>query len=204
MSGITGQQQAAAFSVLTHLLSSSDAALWANRRDPFTMQEFCDRHYGRMSGVVEGATRDVVHKTLLTAGWRFDGAHYIRAEPTDPANDHLQTHDEDSEILERPVAAFHLIDDRPTTAFTILHDAADAIANRAASRDVESERSMARCVASFNAMTGHQLTEVDGWLFMVFLKSSRARAGAYNPDDYLDATAYFGLAGEAAHIEAQP
>ena len=86
----------------------------------------------------------------------------------------------------------------------ILRHAADHIAQRAASRDLpQGERSMARAVASFNALTGHALTERDGWLFMVVLKASRATAGAHNPDDYQDMAAYAALAGECADAEAK-
>lgn len=57
---------------------------------------------------------------------------------------------------------------------------------------------MKRAVDAFNALTGHKLTEREGWLFMVALKAARATAGAHNPDDYEDGAAYFALAGEAA------
>lgn len=81
----------------------------------------------------------------------------------------------------------------------ILTRAAQHIADRAASRDQpQGERSMARAVGAFNALTGHTLSERDGWLFMVALKAARATAGAHNPDDYEDGAAYFALAGESA------
>ena len=84
-------------------------------------------------------------------------------------------------------------------AAEILDAARGHIADRAASRDCPGgERSMSRAVAAFNALTGHALTERDGWLFMVALKAARATAGAHNPDDYEDGAAYFALAGEAA------
>lgn len=62
----------------------------------------------------------------------------------------------------------------------------------------DGERSMARCVAAFNAMTGHKLDEEDGWLFMVYLKHSRMRAGQFRQDDYEDAVAYEALMAESA------
>ena len=79
----------------------------------------------------------------------------------------------------------------------ILLAASEAIGDRAASRDTEAERSMARCVAAYNALTGHELTELDGWIFMAVLKLSRSRAGRHHLDDYIDGAAYFALAGEA-------
>ena len=84
--------------------------------------------------------------------------------------------------------------------------AAELMDERAASRDQADtgERSMARCVYAFNAMTGHNLTEEDGWLFMVYLKHARMRGGSYNRDDYEDAVAYEALAAEAAEKAQDP
>jgi len=94
--------------------------------------------------------------------------------------------------LEQPASA------QSPSAVSILQEAARAIHDRAAARDVQAERSMSRTVAAFNALTGHTLTERDGWLFMVALKAARATAGAHNADDYTDGSAYFALAGECA------
>ncbi|AIX12406.1 hypothetical protein CPT_Pollock47 [Escherichia phage Pollock] len=80
----------------------------------------------------------------------------------------------------------------------ILQEASRCIAARAHERDKESERSMSRCVAAFNAMYDLNLTEEQGWMFMVFLKAARASGGAFKLDDYVDGSAYFALAGEAA------
>jgi hypothetical protein len=84
------------------------------------------------------------------------------------------------------------------SAPAILQEAARCIGNRASERDQESERSMARTVTSFNAMYDLNLTEEQGWMFMVFLKAARASGGAFKLDDYVDGSAYFALAGEAA------
>jgi len=79
----------------------------------------------------------------------------------------------------------------------ILQAAATLLEQRGALRDSErGERSMARCVAAFNAMTGLGLTERDGWYFMCCLKQSRSRAGGYHADDLLDAVAYAALEAE--------
>lgn len=83
-------------------------------------------------------------------------------------------------------------------AVEILTEAAETIGNRAAERDTPQERSMRRTVEAFNALTGHELTEVQGWLFMAVLKAARASAGAHRRDDYVDGSAYFALAGECA------
>lgn len=92
----------------------------------------------------------------------------------------------------------------PPGAPTILLLAAAHIGARAATRDLpQGERSMARTVAAFNALTGHTLSERDGWMFMAQLKAARALAGAHNPDDYQDGAAYFALAGESADNAAK-
>ena len=80
----------------------------------------------------------------------------------------------------------------------ILQEAKRCIGDRASERDQESERSMARTVAAFNAMYNLNLTEEQGWMFMVFLKAARASGGSFKLDDYVDGAAYFALAGESA------
>ena len=85
------------------------------------------------------------------------------------------------------------------SASEILRAAAATIDQRGVERDQPGgERSMSRTVAAFNALTGHQLSERDGWLFMVALKAARATATPTGrPDDYLDGAAYFALAAES-------
>lgn len=71
--------------------------------------------------------------------------------------------------------------------------------DRAVQRDSEAgERSMARAVTAFNAQEGTNLTEAQGWRFMIQLKYARAVNGVFVADDYEDMAAYAGLAGEAA------
>lgn len=76
--------------------------------------------------------------------------------------------------------------------------------DRAVQRDSEAgERSMARAVAAFNAQEGTNLTEAQGWRFMIQLKYARAVNGVFVADDYEDLCSYGGLAGEAASAEAK-
>src|SRR5690554_7103235 len=92
-----------------------------------------------------------------------------------------------------------------TTATDILKAAAGHMQDRAATYDrPEGERSMGATVAAFNAVTGHQLTEEQGWLFMALLKAVRSQQGAYRADSYEDGAAYFALAGEAAARYRKP
>lgn len=84
-------------------------------------------------------------------------------------------------------------------AADFLQKAAALITDRGKERDQEDgERSMSRCVNTFNAMTGHNLSEEDGWLFMVYLKHARMRGGKFKLDDYEDAIAYEALMTESA------
>lgn len=82
----------------------------------------------------------------------------------------------------------------------ILEAAAGHMRDRAETYDrPEGERSMAATVAAFRAVTGHDLTEEQGWLFMQLLKAVRSQQGAFRADSYEDGAAYAALAGEAAH-----
>src|SRR5690554_1852976 len=86
-----------------------------------------------------------------------------------------------------------------TTAHDILKAAANHMQDRAATYDKpEGERSMGATVEAFKAVTGHQLTEEQGWLFMALLKAVRSQQGGLRMDSYEDGAAYFALAGEAA------
>lgn len=86
-----------------------------------------------------------------------------------------------------------------TAAHDILKAAAGHMQDRAATYDKpEGERSMGATVEAFKAVTGHQLTEEQGWLFMALLKAVRSQQGALRMDSYEDGAAYFALAGESA------
>ncbi len=85
------------------------------------------------------------------------------------------------------------------SAVAFCEKAASLLQERARDRDTPTgERSMYRCVAAFNSMTGHALSVEEGWLFMVYLKHSRMRAGAFNLDHHEDAVAYQALMAEEA------
>ena len=62
----------------------------------------------------------------------------------------------------------------------------------------EGERSMGKTVAAFNIITGHNLTEEQGWLMMGILKMVRSQQGNYKADNYEDEASYAGLRGECA------
>ena len=89
-----------------------------------------------------------------------------------------------------------------TSAAHILQTAAQHMQDRAATYDQpQGERSISKTVTMFNTLTGHGLTDEQGWLFMTCLKMVRAQAGRYRADSYEDGAAYFALAGESAAQE---
>ena len=88
------------------------------------------------------------------------------------------------------------------TAHSICQAAMSHMDDRATTYDQKGgERSMGKTVTAFNALTGHSLTEEQGWLLMELLKCARSQQGNYRADNYEDATAYAALRGEAAAHE---
>lgn len=83
------------------------------------------------------------------------------------------------------------------SAPSILTTAEDTLKQRGKERDVEQERSMKRIVETFNTLTGHKLSETEGWGFMVILKLVRSQNGGFKLDDYVDMSAYAALMGES-------
>lgn len=74
--------------------------------------------------------------------------------------------------------------------------------DRAATRDApDGERSMRKTVQMFNILYGLDLSEEQGWAFMVLLKQARGSQGQFNVDDYEDMAAYAALQGEAGYKE---
>lgn len=85
------------------------------------------------------------------------------------------------------------------TAPQMLERAYQHMADRAATYDKpEGERSMSKTVEAFNTITGHGISESEGWLLMNLLKMVRDRQRE-NPhqDSCEDMVAYAALYGEA-------
>ena len=97
----------------------------------------------------------------------------------------------------------HLSSDAPTplrtTAQGLLSKARDHMLDRAAAYDKpEGERSMGRAVEAFNAITGRDLEESEGWLLLQVLKDVRDRQRREPHVDSLeDCIAYAALKAEA-------
>jgi hypothetical protein len=87
----------------------------------------------------------------------------------------------------------------PRTAVDYLSAAEDAQTARASDYDSPGgERSVGDTVRAFNALTGHQLTEVEGWQFLMLLKLKRLNsAHGVHMDSCVDAVSYASLMAEA-------
>ena len=86
------------------------------------------------------------------------------------------------------------------TAVDLLLRASDLMAERRKQYDKpEGERSMAGVMQAFNAITGRDLTEQDGWLIMLLLKMKRQwqNPNKAHRDSLEDAIAYAALLGES-------
>lgn len=92
-----------------------------------------------------------------------------------------------------------------TTAPDFLHRAADIMTERGKQYDQpEGERSMGKCVAAFNIVTGRNLTEAEGWLLLQILKDVRQwQRPGFHQDSADDCIAYAALKAEAKQKEAK-
>ncbi len=81
-----------------------------------------------------------------------------------------------------------------------LHKAAALMDERGKQYDLpEGERSMGRAVRAFNAITGRDLKESEGWLLLQQLKDARQwqNPSRYHADSAEDGIAYSALKAEA-------
>ena len=84
-------------------------------------------------------------------------------------------------------------------AHEVLESALAEMKDRAKTYDCPGgERSMLKATAMFNALTELNMSEEQGWKFMVCLKLVRSEQGDHRPDNFVDGAAYFALAGETA------
>ena len=85
------------------------------------------------------------------------------------------------------------------SALNILDNAKAHMEERASEYDKpEGERSVPAIVAAFNAITGHNMTEAEGWLFLQLLKQVRLfSASGFHQDSAEDNVAYGALLAEA-------
>ena len=102
------------------------------------------------------------------------------------------------ELPEEPTVTYADTVPEPMAA-ELLGRAARHMHDRASTYDKpEGERSMGRTVQAFNAITGHNVTESEGWLLMALLKSVRGfTRETYHADSFEDLIAYAALCAEA-------
>lgn len=89
--------------------------------------------------------------------------------------------------------------EQPSTAPELLNQAAQLLAERGQQYDKSgNERSAAKIVAAFNAVTGRDLTPGEGWLFLTLLKAVRFYSNTETPhrDSLEDMIAYAALHAE--------
>ena len=100
-------------------------------------------------------------------------------------------------------AETHPPQDPGVTAPQLLEKAASHMRDRAATYDSpEGERSMAKTVAAFNAITGRDLTETEGWLLLQVLKDVRLfQRPGYHADSAEDGIPYSALKAESKSKE---
>lgn len=100
-----------------------------------------------------------------------------------------------------------LSDPAPKTSVDFLQAAIDVQAERGKQYDApDGTRSMIRATAAFNAITGHKLTEAEGWLLLQVLKDVRQwqNPDKFHEDSALDGVAYSSLKAEALAAGGRP
>ena len=88
-----------------------------------------------------------------------------------------------------------------------LHQAAQIMEERGKQYDQpQGERSMGKIVAAFNIVTGKELSEAEGWAFMMMLKQVRffQRPDKPHRDSVEDLVAYSALFAESAMSSPDP
>ena len=87
-----------------------------------------------------------------------------------------------------------------------LKQAADLLLDRGTEYDKRGgERSMGRAVQAFNTITGHPLSESEGWLLLQLLKDVRQwQSPSYHKDSAEDCVAYSALKAESLEREYEP
>lgn len=125
-------------------------------------------------------------------------------EPTpEPTLDNIKSGKFDLLKHSLPVLGVERVEPSPTAA-SFLAAAGECMADRAAEYDSpQGERSIPAVVTAFNAITGHGLTEAEGWLMLTILKQVRLFSSpTFHRDSAVDGVAYAALTAEARAQEA--
>lgn len=106
---------------------------------------------------------------------------------------------------EAPLRPLESIRQEPPKASApeLLNKAADLLTERGKQYDQpEGERSMSKAVSAFNAITGRNLSESEGWLLLQVLKDVRLfQKPGYHQDSAEDCIAYASLKAESKQAE---
>jgi hypothetical protein len=147
-------------------------------------------------------------ETDSTWSYKSDSGGWYRANGTfNPNPTLLDSHDivalwedwEDKRAVDKATPSPHVLD-----AAAYLTNAASTMAERGKQYDSpQGERSMGKTVQAFNTITGQDLTEAQGWLFMSVLKKVRQYQAGAHLDSCVDDVAYTALFAEARMQEKQ-
>lgn len=137
------------------------------------------------------------YEQFLTQGWTYDQLvenGYVTRINDDHLTDDLRKLEPapDCRCTFTPVK-------QPSTAPDLLNQAAALLAERGKQYDTSGqERSAAKIVAAFNAITGRDLTPGEGWLFLMMLKAVRfySNTETSHRDSLEDLIAYVALHAE--------
>ena len=94
--------------------------------------------------------------------------------------------------------------DEEITAQSILQEAINAISDRAPYRDANGKKTFELASEIFSKVVGHDLDEHDACMFLACVKLARSQQGEFHVDDFVDASAYISLAGEARARQVRP
>lgn len=132
---------------------------------------------------------------------------FDRPEPGVPLSTGIKQYIEDharlvSGMVSNPKHNLGMLNEQASAfpvATDFLRNAADIMDERGKQYDSpEGERSMGKCVAAFNTITGRTLTEAEGWLLLQVLKDVRLfQRKTYHQDSAEDCVAYAALKAEA-------
>jgi len=111
-------------------------------------------------------------------------------------------YDKLKKVKYRPESGTVIASNKPS-APAMLHKAALIMEERGKVYDADDgERSMGKTIVAFNAITGRDLKESEGWLLLQLLKDVRQwSTPEYHQDSAEDCIAYSALKGEALEVE---
>ena len=116
-----------------------------------------------------------------------------RIDPLSPPVLFVNNPFDENDVNNPPSYTDECIEEKDADYF--LNKAVEILKERGRERDVEKERSMARIVSVYNALTGQSMSVEDGWKFMAILKLVRIQIKPHE-DGFLDALSYIALWGE--------